>query len=157
MIRFFRPAIRRGDGPGRGPLDLHLHVKSAGTTTDHLLVRRASKRAEQDRVVDRLQQVGLALGIGPQQRHSGRRSLQLAIDQVPIAPTRPAFEDALPDDDLAGRRTSLVALPIDAIHLKLDGCPGAPIGGDRNPEAHGIGGRRGVEGRESLLPPVTRK
>ena len=78
------PAARTRRRPiGRGAaLDAGLDLKAGPLEPGHLLVRRAAEGAEQHRVVDGLEQVGLALGVGAQQDQAGRGELAIEVRQV---------------------------------------------------------------------------
>ena len=63
-----------------------LDLKPGALEPRHLLVRRAAEGAEQHRVVDRLEEVGLALGVGAQEHQAGRRELALEVREVSEPP-----------------------------------------------------------------------
>ena len=84
VMRFFAALIGGGHHHvAAGTIQLRLDVEPKAATA-HLLVRGSAKRAEQYRVVDCLQQIGLALGVGAEQDNAARRSLPLQVGQIPI-------------------------------------------------------------------------
>ncbi len=80
------PALRRVRGPDVGDgsaLDPGLDLKPGTLESRHLLVRRAAEGAEEHRVVDGLEQVGLALGVGAEEDKAGRGKLAVEVREVP--------------------------------------------------------------------------
>src|SRR6185437_12712817 len=77
-----RRDVTRADRRRRPALQLRLEVESGPLEAGHLLVRRAAEGAVQHRVVDGLEQVGLALGVGAQQHQTGRGGLAVEVREI---------------------------------------------------------------------------
>ncbi len=89
LVVVYRDALApaRGNPGGRDLghrpfVDVGFHVEAAATEARDLLIGRAPHRAEQHRVVHCLEQIGLALGVGPEQRDPAGRKLTVEVVQV---------------------------------------------------------------------------
>ena len=78
------PAVRRAN-PG-------LDLKARPAKSGNLLIRRTPERAEQYRVIQRFEQIGLALAVGAQDRRPLRREFALEVGQIAKSSRHQAFE-----------------------------------------------------------------
>jgi hypothetical protein len=78
--------VRGGDRGRRTVAHFGLDAKPGLVEAQHLLIGGTAQRPEQHRVVNRFEQVGLALGIGAQDRDPAWRRLALEVRQVAEPP-----------------------------------------------------------------------
>src|SRR5690606_34733054 len=96
--------------PSRSGIEIGRDVKPAPAEPGDLPVRRSPDRAEEHRVIDGFEEVGLPLAVGAEQCHAPSGQLQVEVLQVPEAPCHqplePHYSMTIRRDAVSPRRPS---------------------------------------------------
>jgi hypothetical protein len=87
-----RGVVRRGQRRPKPILDGHLDAEAGVRRSARSPDRKPGEGSGRERVIERLEQVGPAVPVGTEERHTLRREREIRVFQVPEAPDHQAFE-----------------------------------------------------------------